>query len=50
MNVLHRDLLVSARSLALKREQALLIRGRQARYCSGKSASPHVGSLALTGR
>src|SRR5215831_11647696 len=27
MNVLHRDLLVSARSLALKREQALLIRG-----------------------
>src|SRR5437588_12709427 len=25
MNVLHRDLLVSARSLALKREQALLI-------------------------
>src|SRR6266508_2356768 len=27
MNVLHRDLLVSARSLALKREQALLIGG-----------------------
>src|SRR5215470_19049666 len=27
MNVLHRDVLVSARSLALKREQALLIRG-----------------------
>jgi hypothetical protein len=41
MNVLHRDLLVSARSLALKREQALLIGGCHARYCSGKSASPH---------
>jgi hypothetical protein len=27
MNVLHRDVLVSARSLALKREQALLIGG-----------------------
>src|SRR5262249_6146700 len=27
MDVLHRDLLVSARSLALKREQALLISG-----------------------
>jgi hypothetical protein len=27
MNVLHRDLLVSARSLALKCEQPLLIRG-----------------------
>src|SRR6185437_14878924 len=50
MNVLHRDLLVSARSLALKREQALLICGCHARYCSDEPASPHIGSLALAGR